>query len=149
MEAAAGSNNMMMIGGSPAGISTTSKCGAAIGKSPTRLQKHAPAALRLDEITTARNLESCLTSAACVIPLLSPLVLSPPLPQDQAEQRSTCITGGGGNVNCLQQGRIEQSVSTVGGGWQHPAAGAFVEPSTLFAFFQTQCSLQVQPTPTH
>lgn len=135
---------MMEVGNStrPMSLSRTS-----IGrKSPTRLQSRAPAALSLDEITTSRNiLESRLPSACVtVIPLLSPLLISP-RPFEEAGQKWSPVVAGA-NVEIQKNGSVEQAAPDQSVAVIVPAASSLAEPSTLFAFFRAQCSL-VQPTP--
>lgn len=113
-------------------------------KSPTRLQSRAPAALSLDEITAPRNvLESYCLPSACVIPLLSPLLMSPqPFVEAGAGQGQGQLSVAVACANVdLKKGRVEQAPPD-----QSVAAIGPAEPSNLFAFFRAQCSL-VQPTP--
>ncbi|KAK3018622.1 hypothetical protein RJ639_003491 [Escallonia herrerae] len=109
------------------------------GKSPTRLQKHAPAALQLDYVASRTDAHPCPSSGApfspCAIPLLSPLVLPPP-PLPEADERPSVGSGSNEQGSCDQTGPSQNP-----GGWQHPAAGTLTEPASLFAFFQSQCKL--------
>lgn len=75
----------------------------------TRLQKHAPHALQLDDVN--RDVHA----SPCVIPLLSPLVLSPPRELDHQQPSNGGSDGGDDGVN--QQGRICQA-------YDHSAIGA-------------------------
>ncbi|KAL8146094.1 hypothetical protein AgCh_004005 [Apium graveolens] len=72
-------------------------------------------------------------SDACpVIPLLSPLVCSPPsLPESNQQQK------------CGE----DDKTGHVSVAWQHPAVDALIDPSSmLFAsIFQSQCTLVPQP----
>ncbi|CAK9142168.1 unnamed protein product [Ilex paraguariensis] len=103
------------------------------GKSPTRLQKHAPAALQLDGIENNGNTEP-YASSSCAIPLLSPLVLSPQFSHEAEEIR---LAGNGND----ERDHNELGATPASGGWQHPAVDALTEPSTLLAFFQSQCTI--------
>lgn len=102
----------------------------------TRLQKCAPASLQLtthqnDDNTNVDAKARCFSDACSVIPLLSPLVCSPPsLPESNQQQK--CGDDKTGHVSVA---------------WQHPAVNALTEPSsTLFAsIFQSQCTLVPQP----
>lgn len=102
----------------------------------TRLQKCAPASLQLtthhhnDDDTNVNATAGGFSDACSVIPLLSPLVCSPPsLPESNQQQK--CGDDKTGHVSFA---------------WQHPAVDAFTEPSsTLFAsIFQSQCTLVPQ-----
>lgn len=116
------------------------------GKPPTRLQKRAPAALQLDDISSSNQIQSAssiITKTESfsrnAIPLLSPLILSPsPLLPPQPEIESIIVSCNNNQV---------QAVNTTGApaGWQHPAVtGTLPEASNLFALFQSQCTLVQQ-----
>ncbi|XP_038706447.1 uncharacterized protein LOC120001988 [Tripterygium wilfordii] len=105
---------------------------ARVGKPPTRLQKRAPASLQLDQVTNTIN--SCLAPMA--IPLLSPLVISPP-PLTETEEFMFPTNCDGGKATQENMG----APLTMEGGWQHPAVAVYMEPSAIFAFFQSQCVL--------
>lgn len=112
---------------------------ARIPKPPTRLQKQAPASLHLDQLSSvAMTSGSGNTSSNAILPLLSPLPLSPqPFPETEGNRKSA-------NGNAVDGGSGDQrSVGFAApgpGGWQHPAVPAtFADPSTLFTFFQSQC----------
>ncbi|KAG8387898.1 hypothetical protein BUALT_Bualt02G0069300 [Buddleja alternifolia] len=94
----------------------------------TRLQKHAPAALQLAQITTGVK-ENEDDSDHCAIPLLSPLVLSPtPLLVEDGEEQLAKTTESG-NISTRE-------------GWQHPAVdGITIDPSKLGALLKSQCVL--------
>ncbi|CAI9106844.1 OLC1v1006077C1 [Oldenlandia corymbosa var. corymbosa] len=141
-----------------------SKPSMAAGKSPSRLQKCAPAALRLDAIRTGSTTKghhsssgsssdaSSSPSSLGAIPLLSPIALlspfldsPPPRLESEADSaapvfaRATDIIMGAQDMVDQVQG----PPTPVFGAWQHPAASA--EPPKLFALFHSQCSL-VNPT---
>ncbi|KAF5751427.1 hypothetical protein HS088_TW02G00441 [Tripterygium wilfordii] len=105
---------------------------ARVEKPPTRLQRQAPATLHLDHVTTTIN--SFLAPTA--IPLLSPLVVSPP-PLPEQEEFIFPANGDSGKTTHENVG----APLTMGGGWQHPAVAGYMEPSAIFAFFQSQCVL--------
>lgn len=117
------------------------KAKAKLGKPPTRLQNHAPACLQLDMVEgsapTNPFCPSPSSETSKAIPLLSPLVLSPqPLPE--IVEKRLCESH---HANNEQNNVGERNSTSPQGGWQHPAVATFTEPSTLFAFFQSQCML--------
>ncbi|CAA2984051.1 Hypothetical predicted protein [Olea europaea subsp. europaea] len=95
-------------------------------KSLTRLQNHAPAALQLDGIAKKVKIDS----TRAVIPLLSPLILSPPR---LIEAKESELASGEND----KQGSSNKEQDP----WQNHAVGAMAEPSTLHTLFQFQCSL--------
>ncbi|KAJ8750597.1 hypothetical protein K2173_015769 [Erythroxylum novogranatense] len=102
-----------------------------VGKPPTRLQKHAPASLVLDHLPTNPIVPEA-SGSRTPIPLLSPLVLSPqPLPQEEAEQEFVFHNCCGRDTLLPEPGKC-----------QHPAMSAgYMDPSSLFCFFQSKCVL--------
>ncbi|OAY61178.1 uncharacterized protein LOC110610411 [Manihot esculenta] len=111
-----------------------------VGKPPTRLQKKAPATLEVANYAKTYHLmlSKEASSPLTPIPLLSPLILSPPLSPQQAEEFMFPMISGG------DKGKEEKrGAYCVPGGWQHPAApnGGYMEPSSLFTFFQYKCVL--------
>nr|XP_034893645.1 uncharacterized protein LOC118032948 [Populus alba]TKS16305.1 hypothetical protein D5086_0000025980 [Populus alba] len=110
----------------------------------TRLQKQAPEALRLDQLSiTASTNHSLLASHTSPpltpIPLLSPLSVSPPpLPSEAEEFTFPVICG---DIDKGREADIGDAYSEARV-WQHPAvAGGYTEPSSLFAFFRSKCVL--------
>lgn len=104
-------------------------------KSPSRLQKQAPASLQVDRTTNALSFRQSPNSHT-PIPLLSPLILSPTLlseveTEDEVDEGSR------------QDPREDDKVVGLPplGGWQHPAAPMSMEPSSLLKFFQSQCAV--------
>ncbi|KAI3507704.1 hypothetical protein L1887_22695 [Cichorium endivia] len=120
------------------------------GKPPTRLQKQAPATLQCSETTN----NGLWNSSKTVIPLLSPLVLSPaPLPDATVHHtRNSFFTPNNNHdANMNHQtaiGIIPQVQQSIGGSdssseWRHPAmAGPTTDTSSLNAYFQSQCVLR-------
>ncbi|KAL2486444.1 Uncharacterized protein Adt_31200 [Abeliophyllum distichum] len=104
----------------------------SLKKSPTRLQKQAPAALQLDGLTNNVKIDS----TRAVIPLLSPLILSPQ-PLIEAKERE--LPSGENDEQGSNEGKDPPSKMV--GGWQNHAVGAMAEPSTLRTLFQFQCAL--------
>ncbi|XP_068669503.1 uncharacterized protein At4g14450, chloroplastic-like [Aristolochia californica] len=97
-------------------------------KEISRLQRRAPASLQIDTASLlVINRE--LFCSKDPIPLLSPLVLSPPPLSD--------LVGQGREGEWTQP--AEASWSPPSEGWQHPAMPAALDPSTLLSFFQSQC----------
>ncbi|KAJ8559516.1 hypothetical protein K7X08_003574 [Anisodus acutangulus] len=72
-------------------------------------------------------------SSHCAIPLLSPLMFS----TTSQDENAKCNDNINGPAKHMIQGNgpLEKS------GWQHPALGTYTEPSTIFALFQSQCTL--------
>ncbi|KAM0996165.1 hypothetical protein ACFX13_006275 [Malus domestica] len=113
---------------------------ADTGKAPTRLQRRAPVSLQLDQIaSTASTNPLSNEDASMTIPLLSPVVIPSPNPVAVVIEK-----GGDQNV----RSSIAPPFPTAGGwqhpaagGWHHPALAPFVDPSTLFTVFQTQCMI--------
>ncbi|KAJ6948138.1 hypothetical protein NC651_002487 [Populus alba x Populus x berolinensis] len=110
----------------------------------TRLQKQAPEALRLDQLSitasTNHSLPASHTSPPLTpIPLLSPLSVSPPpLPSEAEEFTFPVICG---DIDKGREADIGDAYSEARV-WQHPAvAGGYTEPSSLFAFFRSKCVL--------
>ncbi|XP_009375968.1 uncharacterized protein LOC103964726 [Pyrus x bretschneideri] len=112
---------------------------ADTGKAPTRLQQRAPVSLQLDQIASTASTNTLYEDASMTIPLLSPVVIPSPNPVAVVIEK-------GGDQN------VRSSIAPpfpAAGGWQHPAAGGwhhpalspFVDPSTLFTVFQTQCMI--------
>ena len=108
-----------------------------VGKPPTRLQKHAPASLQLDQMKAAAARSSPFepsngTSEAATptpIPLLTPLALSPnPFPETEEF------------VFPIDDKKAATPAPTAFG-WTNPAGAGYVEASTLFAMFQNKCVL--------
>ncbi|KAL9334135.1 hypothetical protein Peur_074274 [Populus x canadensis] len=90
-----------------------------VGKPSTRLQKQAPRALDLDQLSTPLLPASQASPPPTPIPLLSPLSVSPPPLEDDVH-------------DAYSEARV----------WQHPAvASGYIEPSSLFTFFQSKCLL--------
>ncbi|XP_068309613.1 uncharacterized protein [Pyrus communis] len=108
---------------------------ADTGKAPTRLQQRAPASLHLDQIaSTASTNPLSNDDATTTIPLLSPVLIPSPHPVAVAMEKA-------GDQN------VRSSIAPpfpAAGGWQHPAVAPFVDASTLFAMFQTQCMIANQ-----
>ncbi|KAH7550001.1 hypothetical protein ACOSP7_024934 [Xanthoceras sorbifolium] len=115
-----------------------------LGKPPTRLQKHAPSTLQLDHfsgggggnpfVVSSSGNNTSSSSSLPVIPLLSPLVVSPrPLPEAEEFKFPKC-----GNDEI---GGSDKGGATAGGGWQHPAAAGYTDPTTFLTYFQSKCVL--------
>ncbi|KAM6578052.1 hypothetical protein CsatB_029889 [Cannabis sativa] len=145
----------------------------ADNKSPTRLKAHAPPCLLLDQIISMAavaaeprfpanypEIDSCKA-----IPLLSPLILSPNPDaaanddNDQeriVDEKDTSVGGNDDDGDEIEgdddkdgdQGEngvvAEDDAVSPKNGWQHPAVPTFVDPSSLFSFFQSQCIIANQ-----
>ncbi|XP_040378560.1 uncharacterized protein LOC121053948 [Oryza brachyantha] len=131
---------------------------------PSRLQKHAPATLRL-EPPAAPSPTGAWGDGRTPIPLLSPLVVSPSVAWEAADQQAGAPRREGGlQLQQQQQGRegsgaarahgcsngdrqaddAAKAPAPCGGGWRHPALPTPVaEPASLLPFFQSQCALEV------
>ncbi|KAL2238403.1 UNVERIFIED_CONTAM: hypothetical protein Sindi_1032000 [Sesamum indicum] len=98
-------------------------------KPSTRLQKHAPPALQLDDTTA--EVKWADVDCASAIPFLSPLLLSPitPFAAQGKELEPAGETNATGGSNEAAEG------------WKHPAVGVMTEPSKLSAVFQAQCMI--------
>nr|KAJ0187428.1 hypothetical protein LSAT_V11C900465060 [Lactuca sativa] len=118
------------------------------GKPPTRLQKQAPATLQFNN--------ELWNSSKTVIPLLSPLVVSPaPLPNATGQTQTQNSFLSPNNVNNNHEAKMNHEIAigiipqlqqSSGGasnsGWRHPAmAGQTPDASALYAYFQSQCVL--------
>nr|GEX24621.1 hypothetical protein [Tanacetum cinerariifolium]GEX69610.1 hypothetical protein [Tanacetum cinerariifolium] len=112
------------------------------GKPPTRLQKQAPGSLQLDETSNEP-----LGFSKEVIPLLSPLVLSP-----AAVPTYSFSTPGNNNHEIKMNhgaafGIMPQVQQRIDGGttsdssWQHPAM-AGTNTSSLHTYFNSQCTIR-------
>ncbi|GLU02317.1 hypothetical protein SLE2022_195710 [Rubroshorea leprosula] len=97
-------------------------------KPPTRLQKHAPTSLQVHQVAG-----SSFGSSKAVIPLLSPLTVSP-RPLESEEFRFPI-------GDDKDNGAAAVTAMMVAGGWQHPAVVGYVENSALFNLFQSKCVL--------
>ncbi|OVA17805.1 hypothetical protein BVC80_1835g193 [Macleaya cordata] len=142
--------------------------GRGDNKPPSRLQKQSPATLQLDPtssfvVSSGANNNHLFSSCSspgndtpysnCPIPLLSPLVLTPPplpLPNDDP-QVVVVVVEEGSHHDEPRKGSNDQTGSesinapspSSNAGWEHPAApaSAFIEPSSLISFLQSQCVL--------
>ncbi|CAL9059400.1 unnamed protein product [Musa banksii] len=117
------------------------KNGKEAEKPPSRLQRQAPGSLQLDAKMkdALASPENAATSAP--IPLLSPLVPSPPLWDVQETgsrgEEGEGVDGAGGDV-----GMETTSPPSPPEGWRHPAlAVAAAEPASLVPLFEFQCSM--------
>lgn len=135
---------------------------------PSRLQKHAPASLQLEQAAAGAGTGAGAGPAVwgdgrAPIPLLSPLVVSPTVPvweADQAGAGADQLAEGRSGAEQQQRGAARHGGSgerqahdvsprppapAVGAGWRHPALSAPVaEPASLVALFQSQCALEVR-----
>lgn len=100
-----------------------------IRKPPTRLQRQAPASLQLHHVGSSGYTNPNLT----VIPLLSPLVVSPEsLPEAEDFRFPKC--DGSNEMSCSDQKKERQHA--------YAAMAGYAEPSTLFNnVFQSKCVL--------
>lgn len=96
-----------------------------VGKPPTRLQKHAPASLQLDQVTNPYASSS--SGNFSIIPLLSPLIESPK-PLAEGEELKLDKTGNNEmKCSCDETKNGEERTVPV------------PEPSTLFSLLQSKC----------
>ena len=110
-----------------------------VGKPPTRLQKQAPRALDLDQLSTPLLPASQASPPPTPIPLLSPLSVSPPPLPSEAEEFTFPVICGDNDKGREDDVHDASSEARV---WQHPAvASGYIEPSSLFTFFQSKCLL--------
>ncbi|XVE79538.1 hypothetical protein DITRI_Ditri14bG0066600 [Diplodiscus trichospermus] len=110
-----------------------------VGKPPTRLQKHAPASLQLDQMK-AEAARSCpfgpsngTSDGPIPIPLLTPLALSP-IPFPETEEFVFPIDD-------KKATKSAPTSATALFGWKSPAGTGYVEASPLFSLFQNKCVL--------
>lgn len=112
---------------------------AIAGKPPTRLQKRAPASLKLDQMNAAAAGTSPFGSSGgtspAAIPLLSPLIPS----QNSFSEIEEFVMPTWKNGN--QGTGDKKAAMPTPIGWKHPAVPAYVEASTVFTLFQTKCLL--------
>lgn len=140
---------------------------------PSRLQKHAPASLQLEQGAAGAGTGTGAAPAAwgdgrAAIPLLSPLVVSPTVPVWEADQAGAARKEGGGDQLVEGRSSAEQQqrgaarhggsgerqahdvsprppAPAVAAGWRHPALPTPVtEPASLVPLFQSQCALEVR-----
>lgn len=104
------------------------------GMLPTRLQKHAPASLRLDQLTSTAATIPFL-DASKAIPLLSPVVIESPTPMPETMEKD------GNQGTSRSSSTAPEPLFQGAAGWQHPAVSAFVDPSSLLTVFQSQCMI--------
>ncbi|KAF0932744.1 hypothetical protein E2562_012085 [Oryza meyeriana var. granulata] len=152
-------------------LSTTSGEASSGGckkkRPPSRLQKHAPATLRL-EPPAAPSPTGAWGDGRTPIPLLSPLVVSPSAAWEAVDQQAGAprreggVQGGGVHPDARsgregsgaarahgcngdrQADDAAKAPAPCGGGWRHPALPTPVaEPASLVPFFQSQCALEV------
>ncbi|CAK7331446.1 unnamed protein product [Dovyalis caffra] len=116
-----------------------------VRKPPTRLQQRAPRALDLDQLSAASPtnqpflLATQTSPPLTTIPLLSPLSLSPPSLPSEAEEFTFPVICGDNDKGREADIGDAYSEARV---WQHPAvASGYIEPSSLFTFFQSKCVL--------
>jgi hypothetical protein len=110
-----------------------------VGKPPTRLQRQAPRALDLDQLSTPLLPASQASPPPTPIPLLSPLSVSPPPLPSEAEEFTFPVICGDNDKGREDDVHDAYSEARV---WQHPAvASGYIEPSSLFTFFQSKCLL--------
>ncbi|KAF8683662.1 hypothetical protein HU200_044591 [Digitaria exilis] len=142
--------------------------GGSKKRPPSRLQKHAPASLQLEQAAAAGAVPAAGAwgDGRAPIPLLSPLVMSPMAPVWEADrreggsgehaaqgriggeqqQRGAARHGGGGERQAHDASlRPPAPAAPAGdGGWRHPALATPVgEPASLVSFFQSQCAVEV------
>ncbi|KAK3147685.1 hypothetical protein QOZ80_3BG0285550 [Eleusine coracana subsp. coracana] len=133
---------------------------AARGKKrpPSRLQKHAPASLQLEQGAGAAP--GAWGDGRAPIPLLSPLVVSPtapPTPVWEADQQQGAAASGarregeGGGEQLMRaaaarhHGGSTERLPHDAQGWRHPALPTPVaEPASLVPLFQSQCAVEVR-----
>jgi hypothetical protein len=138
---------------------------------PSRLQKHAPASLQLEQAVASAGTgapPAVWGDGRAPIPLLSPLVVSPMVPVWEADQTGGARKEGGGDQAEGRSGAEQQqrgaaarhgssgehqvhdvtprpSAPALGMGWRHPAMSTPVaEPASLVPLFQSQCALEVR-----
>lgn len=99
----------------------------------TRLQKHAPTFLEINDRPTNPFSSSTYASSSKAIPLLSPLVLS------NAESIQTQMLQNSCNIDSDISNEARCSSSMQNTIWKHPAMLPFQEPSSLCNFLQKQC----------
>ncbi|KAJ1297784.1 hypothetical protein BS78_01G403700 [Paspalum vaginatum] len=135
---------------------------------PSRLQKHAPASLQLEQGAAGAG-TGAWGDGRAPIPLLSPLVVSPTVPAWEAEGAAARREGGGGDQaegrsagELHQRGEVRRGggerqandastsprpppAPAFGAGWRHPALPTPVaEPASLVPMFQTHCGVEVR-----
>ncbi|KAL7247399.1 hypothetical protein ACSBR2_002335 [Camellia fascicularis] len=114
--------------------------GSSGGKPPTRLQKKAPAALQLDQMT-AINAGSNNDGSRSAIPLLSPLILSPLPVQLEGEDKKQLLKSIKNDGHDGEKGNDNNDNNTSAPTPPSQTNGNVEDPSSLFTFFQPQCVL--------
>ncbi|XP_031254021.1 uncharacterized protein LOC116111988 [Pistacia vera] len=107
-----------------------SKSRTKVGKPPTRLQKHAPANLKLDEVTNPYASSS--SGNVSIIPLLSPLIESP---KALAEGEELKFPKSRNNNDIKCSGDEKKG----GGGSSVAGERAVADPATMFSVFKSKC----------
>nr|DAD26501.1 TPA_asm: hypothetical protein HUJ06_027969 [Nelumbo nucifera] len=111
-------------------------------KAPSRLKKHAPTKLQVDRPVSSGIAPSPDMFSNCAIPLLSPLILSPPtLTLPEVEEDKASEKRNGPHHSSYEH----KYVPTPPGGWQHPAITPMPEPASLLHLFNSQCVVAHQP----
>jgi hypothetical protein len=134
---------------------------------PSRLQKHAPASLQLEQGAAAGaggGPDTAWGEGRTPIPLLSPLVVSPTptTPVWEADQAVAGVRREEGDAEGMGCGgeqllrgaaarhsgigeRQPHDAPVTGVGWRHPALPTpLAEPASLLPLFQSQCALEAR-----
>ncbi|KAJ4954471.1 hypothetical protein NE237_011254 [Protea cynaroides] len=93
-------------------------------RTPTRLQRRAPASIEVNPPTTVAS------NWKVAIPLLSPLVLSPVSPNPKFEDRTADLKSR--DAPSRQDSHLSESERPNFKSWQHPAAPFHYDPATPF-----------------
>lgn len=104
----------------------------------TRLKKHAPTSLEINDRPTNPFALSTEASSSKAIPLLSPLVLSSQALYAEITTQTQMLQNNG-NIDSGVSKEVGSPPSMQNTTWKHPAMAPYQEPSSLCNFLQKQC----------
>jgi len=109
----------------------------------TRLQKHAPTFLEINDRPTDPFAPSMESSSSKAIPLLSPLVLPPQTLYAEITAQPQMLQNNG-DIDSGVSKEAMSPPSMQNTTWKHPAMAFYQEPSSLCNFLQKQCVIEME-----